>query len=119
MGPMRPYKAELRQLNALNFLPWEFLLKKLEIEKTETTFIISVLKVVCQVVLGFFNLSNLFINKNSQGRKLSAKKIPACGYSALVNVCFIKIHSKHSSNTLVSLLQILMKQTLGKNSKKE
>ena len=29
------------------FLPWEFLLiKKLEIEKTKTTFIISVLKVV-------------------------------------------------------------------------
>ena len=32
---------------ALNFHPWEFLLiKKLEIEKTETTFIISALKVV-------------------------------------------------------------------------
>jgi hypothetical protein len=31
----------------LNFLPWEFLLvKKLEIEKTKTTFIISVLKFV-------------------------------------------------------------------------
>ena len=30
-----------------DFLPWEFLLiKKLEIEKTKTTFIISVLKVV-------------------------------------------------------------------------
>ena len=32
---------------ALNYLPWEFVLvKKLEIEKTKTTFIISVLKVV-------------------------------------------------------------------------
>jgi hypothetical protein len=32
---------------ALNFLPWEFLLiKKLEIQKTKATFIISVLKVV-------------------------------------------------------------------------
>ena len=39
---------------ALNFLPWEFLLiKKLEIEKTKTTFIISVLKVVYLVVLVF------------------------------------------------------------------
>ena len=28
------------------------------------------------------------------------------------NVCFIKIRSKNSSNTLVSLLQIFMKQTL-------
>ena len=28
------------------------------------------------------------------------------------NVCFIKIRSKHSSNTLLSLLRIFMKQTL-------
>ena len=28
------------------------------------------------------------------------------------NVCFIKIRSKHNSNTLLSLLQIFMKQTL-------
>jgi hypothetical protein len=34
------------------------------------------------VVLGFL-ISNFFINKNSQGRKLSAKKIPTCGNSAL------------------------------------
>ena len=33
-------KAELLQLNQLNFLPWEFLLvKKLEIEKPKTTII--------------------------------------------------------------------------------
>ena len=57
----------------LNFLLWEFLLvKKSEIEKTKTTFIISVLKVVYQVVL-VFSKSNFFINKNSQGRKLSGK----------------------------------------------
>ena len=58
----------------LNYFPWEFLLaKKLEIEKkTKTTFIISVLKVVYYVVLVFSN-SNFFFNKNSQGRKLSAK----------------------------------------------
>ena len=30
----------------------------------------------------------------------------------LGNVCFIKVRSKHSSNTLMSLLQIFMKQTL-------
>ena len=32
--------------------------------------------------------------------------------SALNNVCFIKIPSKHSNNTLLSLLRIFMKQTL-------
>jgi hypothetical protein len=48
------------------------LLKKLKIEKTKTTFIISVLKVVYKVVL-VFSKSNSFINKNSQGRKLCAK----------------------------------------------
>jgi hypothetical protein len=32
----------------------------------------------------------------------------------LVNVCFIKIRSKHSSNTLLSLLRMFMKQTLHK-----
>ena len=69
-------KAELPKVGiffALNFLLWEFLLiKKLEIEKTKTTFILSVLKVVYWVVL-VFSISNFFINKNSQGRKLSAK----------------------------------------------
>ena len=44
-------KAELQQEGiffALNFLPWDFLLiKKLEINKTKTTFIMTVLKVVC------------------------------------------------------------------------
>ena len=62
---------------ALNFLPWEF-----DIEKTKTTFIISVLKVICWVVL-IFSISNFSINKNSQGRKLSSKKIPTFGNSAL------------------------------------
>ena len=57
-------------------------LKKLEIEKTKTTFIISVLKVVYLLVL-VFSISNFFINKNSQGRKLSEKKIPTFGNSAL------------------------------------
>ena len=40
-------KLNYCSLSALNFLSWEFLLvKKLEIEKTKTTFIISVFKVV-------------------------------------------------------------------------
>jgi hypothetical protein len=77
-------KAELLQLNELNFLPWEFsLVKKLEIEKTKTTFIISVLKVVYLMVLVFW-ISNFFTSKNSQGRKLSAKKIHSTGNSALI-----------------------------------
>ena len=33
-------------------------------------------------------------------------------YQRKYNGCFIKIRSKHSSNTLVSLLRIFMKQTL-------
>ena len=48
--------------------------KKLEIEKTKATFITSVLKVVHWVVL-VFSMSNFFINKKSQGRKLSEKKL--------------------------------------------
>jgi hypothetical protein len=71
------YKVELPLEGiffALDFLPWEFLLvKKLEIQKTKTSFIISVLKVVYLVVL-VFSISNFFANKNSQGRKLSSKK---------------------------------------------
>ena len=58
----------------------------MEIEKTKPTFIISVFKVVNQVVL-VFSISNFFINKNSQGRKLSAKKIPSCDNSALELGC--------------------------------
>ena len=57
----------------------------LEIEKTKTAFIISVLKVVYLVVL-IFSISNFFNNKNSQGRKLSVKKIPSIGNSALVTL---------------------------------
>ena len=65
-------------LGLLLFFPrtdsWEILLvKKLEIEKPKTTFIISVLKVVFFMVL-VFSISNFFINEKSQGRKLSAKK---------------------------------------------
>ena len=57
--------------------------KRLEIKKTKTTFITSVLKVEYFVVL-VLSISNYFNNKNSQRRKLSAKEIPSCGKSALV-----------------------------------
>ena len=51
-----------------DFLPWEILsIKKLEIDKTKPTFVISVLKVGYWVDLVFSN-SNFFINKISQGR---------------------------------------------------
>ena len=54
----------------------------MEIVKTKTTFILLVLKVVFQVVL-VFSVSNFFVNKNSQGSKLSGKKIPSSCKSAL------------------------------------
>ena len=56
------------------FLLWEFLLlKKLEIQKTKTTFVITVLKVVYKVVL-VYSISNFFINKISQERKMCSWK---------------------------------------------
>ena len=68
-------KAKLLQVGfffALNFLTWEFLLvKKLEVQENKTnqftTFKIDILKMVL-----VFSISNIFANKNSQGRKLSA-----------------------------------------------
>ena len=45
----------------------------------------SVLKVVYLGVLVFL-ISNFYTNQNSQGRKLSAKKILSSGNSALVTV---------------------------------
>ena len=78
-------KAELLQLNRTQFS----LLKKLQIEKTKTTSIISVLKVVKFVVL-VSSISNFFTNKNSQRRKLSAKKIPSFGNSALTSQLSLK-----------------------------
>ena len=54
---------------ALNFLPWEFLsIKKLDFEKTKTTYYITFKTDMIKVVL-VFSFSNLFTNKKSQGRK--------------------------------------------------
>ena len=57
------------------------MVKKLEIEKTKTTFISFK-----SCILGGLSFADfqLFINKNSQGRKLSGEKIPSSGNSALV-----------------------------------
>ena len=67
-------KAELLQLKLIHLFARElFLMKKLEIEKTKPTFIISVLKVEYQVVL-VSSISNFFINKMSLANKWMRKK---------------------------------------------
>jgi hypothetical protein len=67
-------KAELLQLNCTQFPSLGiFFSKKDGNRKTNATFTISVFKIVHQVVLVFW-ISNFFINKNSQGRKIEFKK---------------------------------------------
>ena len=48
----------------------------MEIEKTKTTFVVLVLKVVYEVVL-VLSISNFFINKISQVGNMFAKKVPS------------------------------------------
>ena len=58
-------------------------MKKLEIEKTKPTFIISVLKVdIIKLGLVFW-ISNFFITKTPLANNWRRKKIPSCSYSAL------------------------------------
>ena len=53
--------AQVGIFSALNWFAWDILLvKKLEIEKAKTTFIVSVLKVVYLMVL-VFSIPNFFI----------------------------------------------------------
>ena len=59
-------------------------MKKLEIEKTKPTFIISVLKVDIIKVGLVFSISNFFITKTPVANNWRRKKIPSCSYSALV-----------------------------------
>ena len=59
-------------------------MKKLEIEKTKPTFIISVLKVDITKVGLVFSISNVFIAKTSLANKWKGKKIPSYSNSALV-----------------------------------
>ena len=58
-------------------------MKKLEIEKTKPTFIISVLKVDITKVGLVFSISNFFITKTPLANNWRRKKIPSCSYSAL------------------------------------
>ena len=51
-------------------------MKKLEIEKTNPTFIMSVLKVEYSVIL-VSSISNFFINKMALANKWMRKKIPS------------------------------------------
>ena len=76
------------------FLPWEFLLiKKLEIEKTKTTFVISVLKVV-YLWLWFFRYQTFLLTKfPREGKCVREKSTYLCefSFSALKKTakCFI------------------------------
>ena len=77
-------KAKLLQLKLLQIFARDiFLMKKLEIEKTKPTFIISVLKVEYQVVL-VSSISNSFIDKMSLANNWRRKKIPNSVNSALL-----------------------------------
>ena len=59
-------------------------MKKLEIEKTKPTFIISVLKVDILKVGLVFSISHFFITKTPLANNWRRKKIPSCSYSALL-----------------------------------
>ena len=58
-------------------------MKKLEIEKTKPIFIISTFKTDIIKVRLVFSISNFFMNKIYQAKKLSAKKIASCANPAL------------------------------------
>ena len=68
-------------------------MKKLEIEKTKPTFIISVLKVDIIKVGLVFSISHFFITKTPLANNWRRKKIPSCSYSALTRVTIQKIKS--------------------------
>ena len=64
-------------------------MKKLEIEKTKPTFIISVLKVDIIKVGLVFSISNFFITKMPLANNWRRKKIPSYSYSALAPTEYI------------------------------
>ena len=66
-------------------------MKKLEIEKTKPTFIISVLKVDIIKVGLVFSISNFFITKTPLANNWRRKKIPSCSYSALCTSRLVKL----------------------------
>ena len=63
-------------------------MKKLEIEKTKPTFIISVLKVDILKVGLVFSIFHFFITRTSLANNWRRKKIPSCSYSALVHTYY-------------------------------
>ena len=69
-------------------------MKKLEIEKTKPTFIISVLKVDMIKVGLVFSISNFFITKTSLANNWRRKKIPSSSNSALGPTCQV-LYWKH------------------------
>ena len=75
-------------------------MKKLEIEKTKPTFIISVLKVDIIKVGLVFSISNFFITETPLANNWRRKKIPSCSYSALE---YKTLHHKIPSFALTSL----------------
>ena len=69
-------KAKLQQLKLIHIFAIAILLmKKLEIEKTKPTFIISVLKVDIIMVGLVFSISNIFITKTPLANNWRRKKI--------------------------------------------
>ena len=53
----------------------------------------------------------------NQATKICNKLAKIINKDLLYNVCFLKICSKHSNSTLVSLLRMFMKQTLSVQSR--
>ena len=87
----RSPKAELLQ-EGIFFLLQLFardvlVMKKLEIEKTKPTFIISTFKTGTRKVGLVFSISNFSITKTSLANKWMRKKIPSCSNSALHKRC--------------------------------
>ena len=77
-------KAKLLLLNLIHLFAREVLLvKKLEIEETETTWYSTFETDIVKVGL-VFSISNFFITKTSLANKWMRKKIPSCSNSALV-----------------------------------
>ena len=77
-------KAKLLLLKLLQLFARDVLaMKKLEIEKTKPTFIISVLKVDIIKMGLVFLISSFFITKTPPANNWRRKKIPFCSYSAL------------------------------------
>ena len=101
-------------------------MKKLEIEKTKPTIIISVLKVDIIKVGLVFSISNFFIAKTPLANNWRRKKIPSCSYLVYLvlkvlawEICNIKLeNAKKSHNTVTNhdytlcVVRIFLNQTL-------